>query len=67
MPDTLAYVPLFGVIALISLDTAITGKFRPFRNSKKNWPLSNRWRLLLAFVGVLAIGVVILLVTSKAG
>ena len=65
MTDSLIYVPLFAVIALMCIDTAIAGKFRPFRNSKKNWPVSNRWRLLLASVGVLAIVVVIVLMSAK--
>lgn len=66
MPDTpLIYVPVFAVVALMCIDTAIAGKFRPFRNSEKGWLVSKRSRWLLAAVGVSAIIVVVVLLSSK--
>jgi hypothetical protein len=62
MQDNLVYAPMLGVVALACIDTAITGKFRPFRNSERNWQIPKAWRWLLAIVGVCAAVLVFLLI-----
>jgi hypothetical protein len=56
-----AYVVMLLVIALVSLDTATTGKLSLWRNSDRGWNVSKRARLLCVLIGTVAalVGIIV--------